>query len=103
MSRKVYSIMQTEKVCYISGREDWLELHHIFGGSNRKNSTKYGLVVWLNHYYHNEPKCPENLYFGSPHHDKEVMLWLRQQGQKKFEETHTREEFIQIFGKNYLE
>lgn len=94
--------MQTEKKCYISGRTDMLERHHVFGGANRKNSEKYGLVVWLNHYYHNEPKCAENCFIGSPHHNEEVMVWLRQQGQLAFEKEHTHEEFMQIFGKNYL-
>lgn len=28
---------------------DPLDKHHIFGGSNRRNSEKYGLVVPLHH------------------------------------------------------
>ena len=97
-----YSIMQDEKKCYISGRTDWLECHHIFGGPNREHSTKYGLVVWLNHYYHNEPKCCQNAYLGGVHFNKELMQQLRADGQRKFEETHSHEEFMRIFGENYI-
>ena len=50
------SIMQSEKVCYLSGRTDWLEKHHLYQGANRKLSEKYGLWVYLNHYWHNEPR-----------------------------------------------
>lgn len=46
------SILQTERECYLSGRTDWLEEHHIFyGQGRRKLSEQYGLKVWLNHYW----------------------------------------------------
>lgn len=91
------SIMQTEKECYISGRIDWLEEHHIFGGANRKNSEKYGLKVYLNHHWHNEPP-------NGAHHNKALMDKLHHAGQEAFERVHgTRQEFIKIFGRNYLD
>lgn len=34
--------------------------------------------------------------------DKGLDLKLKEMAQAKFEETHTREEFIRIFGRNYL-
>jgi len=87
------SIIQTEKVCYFANDkcDGWLEEHHIFGGANRKNSEKYGLKVHL---------CKR-------HHDKAheggiLMDTLHKVGQRKFEETHSHEEFMKIFGKNYL-
>ena len=77
--------------CYICGRTDWIERHHIFGGSRRKKSEKYGLTVDLCHYHHN-----------GAHHNKELNLFLKRVGQTKFEKTHTRDEFREIFGKSYL-
>ena len=35
------------KCCYLCGGTRNLEIHHIFSGSNRKLSTRYGLVVTL--------------------------------------------------------
>lgn len=91
------SIIQSEKVCYITGRTDQLEEHHIFGGRpNRKNSEKYGLKVWLTHDYHNEPPY-------GVHHNKKFMNELHRLGQMKFEEHYgSREEFRRIFGKSWL-
>ena len=31
------------------------------------------------------------------------MLRLQQEGQRAFEKTNSREEFVRLFGKNYLE
>ena len=40
------SILQDEKKCYVTGRTDGLELHHIyFGNPNRKISDKNGFVI----------------------------------------------------------
>ncbi|HCC35128.1 MAG TPA: hypothetical protein DEQ02_05635 [Ruminococcaceae bacterium] len=89
------SIMQDEKVCYFSDRTDNLEMHHIFPGPNRKHSEKYGLKVYLTHDLHNEP--PDGVHFNRARSDA-----LKRAAQKKFEETHTREEFMKIFGRNYV-
>lgn len=90
------SIMQAVKECYITGRTDWLEKHHVFGGANRKNSEKYGLWVWLNHYHHNEPP------FGV-HHNIRAMRKLQDAGQRAFEARFPDESFMKIFGRNYKE
>lgn len=42
------SIIQTEKSCFLCGRETCLEKHHVFAGvANRKISEREGLWVWL--------------------------------------------------------
>jgi len=42
------SIIQSEKECFVCKTTSNLHDHHIlFGTSNRKNSEKYGLKVWL--------------------------------------------------------
>ena len=89
------SIMQTEKECYITRRTDSLELHHIFGGSNRKWSELYGLTVWLTHDAHNEPP-------GGVHHNIAVNRKLQQDGQRAFEAHYPDLDFMKIFGRNYL-
>lgn len=82
--------------CYICGSHEWIECHHLWGAANRKNSEKYGLVVPLCHYCHNEPP-------NGAHHNKKIMRILHEDGQRAFEKHHgTREEFMQIFGRNYL-
>ena len=70
------SILQTEKRSYLSGDTRWLEKHHIFGGSNRRNSERYGLVVLLHHY--------ECHIFGEKavHNCRETMDKLHRMGQK---------------------
>lgn len=90
------SIIQDKKECFISGHTSNLESHHIFGGANRKNSEKYGLKVWLTHKWHNE-------YPDGAHYNKNTMQYLHEVGQRAFEEKYgTREDFIKIFGRNYL-
>ena len=97
------SIMQPEKdFCYVCSEAykkyywaDDLEEHHIFFGPNRQNSERHGLKVWL---------CPEHHRTGdmAAHNNKLVDLWLKERAQRKFEETHDRKTFVEIFGKNWL-
>lgn len=90
------SILQDEDRCYLCGSTDWTETHHIYGGNpNRRISEENGFKVRLCHWCHNEP--PHGV-----HHNKQMDLWLRQRCQEKYEETHSREEFIKLIGKNYL-
>lgn len=86
-----------ERECFLCGRTDFLERHHLFGGANRKKSDRLGLVVDLCHDCHNEPP------YGA-HHNKDTMLGLHRYGQVKAmeEQGWTEEEFIREFGKNYL-
>lgn len=72
------------------------EQHHIFGGANRKWSEKYGLKVFLCPYCHRDNR-------NGVHSDAEKMDNLHRIGQSAFERNHTRMEFMEIFGKNYLE
>lgn len=87
--------MDELKPCWFCGMTDWVEMHHIFSGPYRRASTKYGLVVPLCHYCHNEP--PNGV-----HHNHKNMLILKRWGQEQFEKNHTRLEFMEIFGRNYL-
>lgn len=90
------SIIQKNKECFVCRTVYGLHDHHIFyGTSNRKLSEKYGLKVWLCGVDH-------NLSNRGVHFNKELDLKLKQLAQRKFEETHTREEFRTIFGKSWL-
>lgn len=63
------------------------DLHEIYGGCNRKRSMINGFVV---------PLCRKH------HKDDIILAYLRRLMQIEFEETHTREEFIEIVGKSFL-
>jgi hypothetical protein len=82
--------------CFLCGSTYWLERHHVFyGNPNRELSEKYGLVVDLCHFCHNEPP------FGV-HFNHENDLKLKRIFQQRFEDEHPGLSFIEIFGKNYL-
>lgn len=88
------------KECFLCGRNgkgDRLERHHIFGGANRDKSEKFNLTVWL---------CGERCHRNgklSAHQNSQVADYLHRYGEAKFiEESGTREEFVTLFGKDYL-
>lgn len=90
------SIMQTEKRCYVCGTTYDIHEHHIFyGTANRKQSEKHGFKVYLCGRHH-------NLSNEGVHFDRELDLRIKQDCQRLFEKTHSREEFMSIIGKNYL-
>lgn len=92
------SILQNEKVCYITGRTDNLHKHHIyFGNPNRKISEKNGFWVYLTGELHNQSNEGVHCING-----KALDLRLKQDCQRKFEETHSRKEFMELIGMNYL-
>jgi len=89
------SILQTEKECFMCGTTNNLELHHvIYGTANRKQSDKYGLVVWLCRDHHTGDR--------GVHFNKEFDNALKFYAQSTFEESHSHEEWMKIFGRNYL-
>jgi hypothetical protein len=52
-------------------------------------------VVYLCHHCHNEP--PNGVHF-----NRKTMDWLRAKGQQAFMEKYPNEDFVKIFGRNYL-
>lgn len=87
-----------EDRCYICGRAGWIERHHIFNGTaNRKKSEKYGLTVNLCHFCHNEP--PNGVHFNS---NRDLRLKRLAQEQAMEYYGWDIDDFIKIFGKNYL-
>jgi hypothetical protein len=89
------SILQTGKQCWVCG-SPYTVCHHVFEGTHHRSlSEKYGLKVYLCGKHHNASN--EGVHFNPT-----LDAILKQYAQKKFEETHTREEFIKIFKRNYL-
>lgn len=95
------SIMQVHKQCFLCGRTQGLDAHHIFGGNpNRKLSEKYGLKVWLCNDF-TPTRCHKRVHEGEQ--TRQLQDYLHREGQKAFEEIHgNREDFMRIFGRNYL-
>lgn len=73
-----------------------LHEHHIFGGSNRSISEAEGMKVYL---------CINHHVVGTEavHNNQTNMRLLQQEGQRVYEQIHTREQFMQLFGQNYLD
>lgn len=79
--------------CKLCGNTQSLERHHlIFGRGRRELSEKYNLVDWLCGRCHRKVHMQRNL-----------MDWSKQEGQKRFEKEYGREEYMRVFGRNYLE
>lgn len=70
--------------------------HHIFGGANRQISEAEGLKVYL---------CPEHHISGQQavHRNSKVMRIMHQDGQRAYERTHSRQQFMELIGRNYMQ
>lgn len=68
------------------------ETHHCIFGKNRQNSEDYGLTVHLCN------RCHWRLH----NVDEVLAMKYRKIGQIVFEARHSHEEFMWIFGRNYL-
>lgn len=81
------------KHCFVCGRP-YPNIHHMMNGANKKKAEKYGLIL---------PLCVNHHTGAEGVHTKpERMLACRQMAQRKFEEEHTRDEWVKEFGKSYL-
>lgn len=83
----------TRGECWVCKTQQNLQKHEIFGGRNRQLSMRYGMVVNLCQKHHTDNT--------GVHHNSELNEELKRWGQKKFNEIH-EEDFVKIFGKNYL-
>ena len=96
------SIIQKDKThCFICGMNTNLEpldCHHVFGAAYRNKSEKYGLKVYLHH-----SKCH---IFGedSVHKNAKMDKAVKRIAQVKAMRYYgwSTEEFIEIFGRNYI-
>ena len=98
MVKMAKSILQESRECVLSGYQgDYLDKHHVFGGANRKRSESMGLWVYVYKPLHNN--SPESI-----HEDYQLNLMLKKWAQRLCMEHYdmTVEQFIVMFGKNYL-
>lgn len=91
------SILNSQKgECYACGRNNGYERHHIFFNALRPISEELGLVVYLC------PDCHRGTNGVHGMNGKELNHYLKRQAQYAFEKTHTREEWMQRIGRNWL-
>lgn len=88
--RQGASIMQSEKRCWLTGRTDNLQQHHIFPGRRRRASDKWGCWVWLTGEAHTGS--------GGVHNDPEAMRMLQEECRARFVELYGEAKFIEVFG-----
>lgn len=91
---KRYSILNNLDYCYFCGKPAQA-IHEVYFAINRQTSIKNGFCVGLCNRHH-------NMSDESVHFNREMDLELKELYQKKFEETHPREYFIELIGRNYL-
>lgn len=89
------SIVQTDDKCYLCHTAFGSDTHHIFGGANRRKSDEDGLTVRLCR------NCHDDVHFDKDT-SAELMYRLHKDGQEAYERTHTRDEFMARYGRNYL-
>lgn len=84
--------------CFICHKTSGLERHHIFGGAGRRSiSDREGCWIYLCKYHHNGSSI-------SVHGNHNMDMYVKKACQRKWEELKgDRQEFIKLFGKNYLE
>lgn len=97
------SFVQTEKECYLCRKlfgicnDRGLHLHHVYEGwGNRSVSDRNGFVIWLCAKHHNMSE------YGI-HFNKDIDLEVKQDVQRMYEAEHSREEFMELIGRNYLD
>lgn len=86
----------SDEECYLCGGLNGGQLvrHEVLYGSNRENSKQYGLWIYV---------CPEPFCHKMIHNDAEKFAYLKAEAQALFEEAHPDLDFMEIFGRNYLE
>ena len=91
------SIIQQERVCYITGTTRDLDLHHCIHGPLRKKADRDGLTVYLNHEVHMMLHAHQRPFENLDADLKKVAqtAWMERNDA-------TVEDFIKSYGRNYL-
>ena len=95
--KRLHSVFTDDMdVCFFTGNAP-VERHHIFGGAYRTKSETRGFVVPLRPDLH-----PNGVFAGKD--AKAIDTKLKQMAQEYYEAHYgTREQFMQEFGRNYLD
>lgn len=94
--KKEYCIMPPSEL-YSTERFAGAHRHEVFGSSNRKKSIELGLVVFLTPEMHN--MSDHGVHFNK-HFDLELKKIAQKTAMERF--NWDTNQFISIFGKNYL-
>ena len=86
------SILQEDKVCYVTGYGGDLDKHHVYHGPRRKAADKWGCWVWLRH----------DIHMDLHSRNTELDRRLKRECQEAFESRWGHRKFMEIFGKSYL-
>lgn len=70
--------------------------HHAFLGANRNIAETEGLYVFL---------CPDHHEFGKEavHRNYKILREIQRDAQRAYEEKYSRQQFMELFKRNYLE
>lgn len=91
LEKNRYSILTKDlEHCWLCGKSP-VDIHEIYGGANRKISMKNGFCMPLCRQHH-EIITNENT----------LSIYIKEICQQEFEKTHSRVEFMNLIGKNYL-
>ena len=94
LERNRYSVFSNDtKKCYLCDSTYKLTWHEIYAGKNRSNSMKYGLCLRMCLNCHSREQ--ENSQFNDYWHKQGQLYWEEFIG--------SREEFIKVFRRSYLE
>ncbi len=92
------SILCKDEACIVCGQRHGLERHHVmFGNPRRQLAEEDGLWVWL---------CPEHhrgTYGVHGRDGHELDSVLKRYAQRIYEQTHSREEWMERYRRNYLD
>lgn len=72
-----------------------LEEHHIYIGPCRAISEAYGFKVYLCKHHHTASAA-------AVHNNQDNMRLLQRECQEEWERTHSREEWMELMGRNYI-
>ena len=92
---KRWSILNNLNECYFCHKPAQC-IHEVFFGKNRQTSINNGFCVGLCNEHH-------NMSGNSVHGNHDLDIVLKQKYQKEYEKEHSREEFIKLIGRNYLD
>lgn len=73
-----------------------LHKHHVYDGPNKPISEEHGFwvyVCWRHHTYGKE----------AAHEQIDSLRIMQEDVQREYEKTHTRQQFMALIGRNYLE
>lgn len=93
-----FSIIQSEKKCYVCGTLNSIHTHEVFYGKNRNNSINDGCCAYLCVKHHNGSN--EGVHF-----NHKLDLELKQKTQLAWMKYYnkTQKDFIDKYKRNYLE